>query len=72
MNYSLYPKKRPQIFVVGVEKKVKQFLKSLYLYLLASRKSNVKVQHLGVWQPPENMEKQQKPLFLGGGQTPKC
>ena len=54
VNYSLYPKKRSQIFVVGVGKKIKQFLKFLYLFLLARRKSNVKVYPKGVWQPPEN------------------
>ena len=37
MNYSLYQKKRSQIFVVGVERRIKQFLKSLYLYLLANK-----------------------------------
>ena len=40
--------------------------------LLARRKSNLKVWHLGFWPPPKNRGFGCFPIFSGGCQTPKC
>ena len=64
VNYSLYLKNHSQIFVVGVGKEIKQFFKSLYLCLLARRKSNANLNLRGSDNPLKIGENSQNSYFI--------